>query len=63
MWILWMTLFNDDGSACAPNRRHPRQSDLYHPQRKTFFRALHDEVAFRVNGHDEWFPAVVQEIA
>ena len=58
-----MTLFNEDGSVYAWNHRRPRQNDLYRPQCKTFFGALRYEVAFLVDGPDEWFPAVVQEIA
>lgn len=58
-----MRLFNDDGSVYTRDRRRPRQNDLQHPQRKPFFRALGYEVAFRVDGPDEWFAVLVQEIA
>jgi len=57
-----MRLFDDDGNVYARNRRRPRQNDLEHPQRKTFFRALRYEVAFRVDGPDERFLVLVQEI-
>ena len=55
-----MRLFDDNGSVYARNGCRPRQNDLYHPQHKTFFRALRYEVAFRVDGLDEWFPALVE---
>ena len=55
-----MRLFNDNGSVYTRNRRRPCQKDLYHFRCKTFFRALHYEVAFRVDGPDEWFPALVE---
>ena len=55
-------LFNDDGSVYTWNRRRPRQNDLHHTQCKKFFRALRYEVAFRVDGPDEWFPALVKSL-
>ena len=57
-----MRLFDDDSNVYAWNRRRPRQNGLHRPQRKPFFRALRDEVAFRVDGSDEWFPALVKSL-
>ena len=62
-WIPWMRLLDDNGGIYARNDCRPRQNDLHHSQCKPFFRALRGEVAFRVDGRDEWFTALVQEVA
>ena len=52
----------DKNSINARDRWSRRKNDLQHSQCKPFFGAFRCEVAFRVDGPDEWFPALVKSL-
>ena len=57
-----MRLFNDDGSAYMLGTAAVPARRIFTILSAESFRALRYEVAFHVNGPDEWFPALVKSL-